>query len=244
MPLLRTYSYESAQTKVESLKRRGYHLIGELPHGVPIWSTLKSASFLFANNGDYYQCNARYLLTDNLPPPTFDENNRPLLSKKFKKILSENFIFVIHFSAGKALLLLRENAALSGHSFLIEPYQVREGTIVGGEVYYNGGHISLINHKSGSFRQEIPVALPIIKEVWGDKGIEKFYPALEKEEVARELEKRLAPLSSPISSLCSSLGKLEIEGAEQKSSTSASPSFFKKAENISQQAAAAFMPKP
>ncbi|MFJ1268249.1 hypothetical protein ACD661_06750 [Legionella lytica] len=198
-PRKETYSYQSAQARITMLQNQGYHLVGSLPDKEEPWSALKTASFLFIKDAQYYQYQAKSLLSDTQSKLCFDEAQIPNI-KGFSKIITNDYIYVIcphktlenANAVAKPLLLLRKDTSKSGHDFLIAPYKkyAEEDKIVGGELYYLNGEFLLINRKSGSFPKSEAEALASISTIFGPKGQAAYHSAVEVEEVQEEIRKR------------------------------------------------------
>ncbi len=194
-----SYSYARAQEKINILKLRGYQFVGSLPEELSPWGMLKLAFFLFVKGSSYYQYRGKSLLSDSSPKIEFDANNEPLAGSTFSKILDEDYIYIIGTpkkvrdnDTENFIVLLKKNAAITGHSFLIGPYMTLASRIIGGELYHHHGKLLLINRKSGSFHSEVDEAMPLIRAAWGAAGEKAFHSAVEKDEVLHELQKRKA----------------------------------------------------
>ncbi|CEG55568.1 hypothetical protein [Legionella fallonii] len=193
-----SYSYAKAQEKINALKLRGYQFVGHLPEDTAPWGMLKVAFFLFVKDSSYYQYRGKSLLSDPVLALEFDDNNEPV-GDGFCKIINENYIYVIFTQkklegegGEKLVVLLKKDAAMTGHSFLIGPYGKLAARIIGGEVYYHNGELLLINRKSGSFHREVDEAVPFIRAIWGVAGEKAFHAAVEKDDVLNELQRRKA----------------------------------------------------
>ncbi|MDR3503356.1 MAG: hypothetical protein P4L79_12335 [Legionella sp.] len=198
-PQKETYSYQSAQAKIAMLQNQGYQFVGNLPEQGEPWGTLKSALFLFIKDSQYYQYQGKSLLSDSPSNICFGAAQIPA-AKGFSKIMTDDYIYIIcphnalnnDRNSQKFTLLLRKNASLSGHDFLISPYKpyAQEDKIVGGELYYRNGELLLINRKSGSFPTSEEKALTSISAIFGPRGQAAYYSSVEVEETQEELRKR------------------------------------------------------
>lgn len=223
-PQKETYSYQSAQEKIALLKNQGYQFVGNLPeHGEP-WGTLKSALFLFIKDSQYYQYQGKSLLSDSPPNICFGAAQIPT-AKGFSKIMTDDYIYIICPHKGnsqKFTLLLRKNASLSGHNFLIAPYKpyAQVDKLVGGELYYHHGTLLLINRKSGSFPTSEEKALASISAIFGPRGQAAYYSSVEVEETQEELKKRsianmpAAALASKQPSYCQNQSRVLFQAQE------------------------------
>ncbi|MDI1351232.1 MAG: hypothetical protein PSV35_00440 [bacterium] len=124
-----SYSYASAEKKITLLAALGYRLIGSLPSNKHPWSALKLGCFLFLKNKTYYAYAAKALLSDASFNLTFDIYNEPSPGKNFQKIIDDDFIYVIIIEkamrthcADQITVLIRRDALLQGHQFLVGPY--------------------------------------------------------------------------------------------------------------------------
>lgn len=194
-----SYSYASARAKINALELKGYRFVGSLPEEHAPWSMLKLAFFLFVKGSSYYQYSGRALLSDAAPRIETDGNNEPLPGSDFSKIINEDYIYVLltprtlgNEGSERLVVLLKRDAAVTGHSFLTGPYGAFSSRTIGGELYHLNGNLLLINRKSGSFHSEVEEAMPLIRAVWGGAGERAFHSAVEKEEVLLELQKRKA----------------------------------------------------
>ncbi|WP_133135801.1 hypothetical protein [Legionella rowbothamii] len=201
-----TYSYQSAQEKIATLQNQGYQLVGNLPEQGEPWGTLKSAFFLFIKGNQYYQYQGKSLLSDRPSNIGFEAAQVPT-AKGLSKIITEDYIYIIcphkalnnEQNSQKVTLLLRKNASLSGHDFLISPYKqyAQADKIVGGEVYYRNGELLLINRKSGSFPTNEEKALASISTIFGPRGRAAYYSSVELKQTQEELRKRSMTTTSP-----------------------------------------------
>lgn len=199
------YNYDDVIKNINALADRGYIFIGNLSSDFKPWPTVKLGRFLFIKNNIYYQYSATSLLYGSILDIYFDTNNEPLLGQKFQKIVSQDYIYLIFRQEELTdkkpdeFVLLRENASLSGHSFLIGPYKEKKGTITAGEIYYYNSRIFLVDPKSSNFPRKPDEVISVVKRIWGQEGVDAFYPGIEKDDVDRELlrRKKIITTSSP-----------------------------------------------
>ncbi|MDI1352540.1 MAG: hypothetical protein PSV35_07190, partial [bacterium] len=164
---------------------------------------LKTGSFLFVRNGDFYIYKAHALLNQNLENVSFDNNNEPVANLNFYRIIDGNYIYVVYMQkesqehdAEHMIVLLKDNVKLSGHLPLIKPYgqehnkNKNNSVLIGGEIYFHDGDILLSNHKSGSFPSSPEIACQFILKIWGANGLDVFHPAVEETEVQNEVIRR------------------------------------------------------
>jgi hypothetical protein len=190
------YNYANVIKKIKALADKGYLFVGNItPDFVP-WAALRLGLFLFIKNNKYYQFSALSLLYSPKLDVSFDEDDEPLPRNRTFKIAGDDYIYIVFIQTKpthtkpEVLVLLRADASVTGHSFLLGPYRDKAGDIVGGEIYYDKGNLLLINPKSGSFKTELDVAVQVVEKVWGKVGVQVFYPGVEEEEIAQELLRR------------------------------------------------------
>lgn len=181
--------------KINYLDQRGYLLVGDLPENLNLWKTFKIGVLLFIKNNEYYQCNTRYLFSEDIL--NFDEHNEPVFGSYLSKIGDQSFIYIIINEKASSdhpelrIILLRHDAKISGHGFLAGPYMNAPNAFVAaGEIYYEHGRPILINPKSGSFRNTISAVIDSINVIFGEVGKSVFYAGVEEEEVQTELNRR------------------------------------------------------
>lgn len=179
--------------KIDCLTSRGYGFLGSLSEGFTPWISLKLGYFLFVKDNKYYQYQLKSLFSGKACNIVFDENDEPLESAFFSKIISGDYIYVIYVHPGKNehILILRPDPSVTGHAHILGHYKEdTNAIIVGGEVYFHSEKTLLINHKSGSFQTSSLEALRVINQVWGARVVPGFYPEVEQSVVATEVSRR------------------------------------------------------
>jgi hypothetical protein len=195
----KSYSFAHAQQKIEYLAQFGYVFTGNLPtyQEIPTIQRSPLCRYLFMRNGKYYQFRGNDFL-DGSFTVTLDAHHEPLQTLSFSRIKEGDFIhFMVRERSSQVrqerlVLLLKPDATLSGHSMIAGPYGKidPEFEVIGGEVYFYAEEILLVNHKSGNFHTSAQTAAPMVSAILGEPGLRAFYPAVEREDVDGELERR------------------------------------------------------
>lgn len=186
-----TYSFDGAKKKIATFIDNNYFLMSTISEQVSIRPLIRSAQFILKKQDNYYQYKAEYLFANER------SNQIELLEKDLTPVTNHEYIYVIVYQPknNSSFILLRENAAISGHDFLIRPYKHDECSFVGGELYFYNKRPLLINNKSGSFQTSAAEASEVIKRAFGFNQT-VFHSAVEKSDVDKEISRRRMALDA------------------------------------------------